>query len=91
MNVSFNASQSNAVRNPSAQPLSNASAPTPEIVTSPVSSTVTSVSVASWMPRIVLPLGPIRSPIFSWLIWIVTMRGAYLLMSLRGSARCCSM
>ena len=36
------------------------------------------------MPRIVLPLGPIRSPIFSGLICSVTMRGAYGDRSARG-------
>ena len=41
------------------------------------SSTVSSAPVSSWMPRIVLPFGPIRSPIFSGLICSVTMRGAY--------------
>ena len=34
-----------------------------------------------------LPPGPIRAPIFSGLILTWTMRGAYLLISLRGSAR----
>src|SRR5579872_1237823 len=54
-----------------------ASPPTAAIVTNPVSSTVISAPVSSWMPRMVLPLGPMRSPIFSGLIIRVTMRGAY--------------
>ena len=31
---------------------------------------------SSWIARIVLPFGPMISPIFSGLIWIDTMRGA---------------
>src|ERR1041385_5377245 len=38
-----------------------------------------------------LPPGPMRAPIFSGLIFTVTMRGAYLLSSLRGSARVLAM
>ena len=34
-----------------------------------------------------LPPGPMSAPIFSGLIFIVSMRGAYLLISLRGAAR----
>ena len=56
------------------------------MVTSPESSTVSSAPVSSWMPRIVLPFGPMRSPIFSGLIIIVTMRGAYGDRSARGVA-----
>ncbi len=47
------------------------------MVTNPESSTVISAPVSSWIPRIVFPLGPMRSPIFSGLIVSVTMRGAY--------------
>ncbi len=32
---------------------------------------------SSWIARIVFPFGPIISPIFSGLIWIDSMRGAY--------------
>ena len=63
-----------------------ASPPTAAIVTVPESSTVSSAPVSSWMPRIVLPFGPIRSPIFSGLICIVTMRGAYWDSSARGAS-----
>src|SRR5207245_1297742 len=52
--------------------------PTAEMVTMPLSSTLISAPVCSWMLRIVLPLGPIRSPILSTVIWIVMIRGAYL-------------
>src|SRR5712692_6297686 len=58
--------------------------PTAEIVTRPLSSTLISAPVCSWMPRMVLPLGPIRSPILSGRIWMVMMRGAYLDSSERG-------
>ena len=40
--------------------------------------------VASWMPLIVLPPGPINRPIFCGSILIVNSRGAYMLISLRG-------
>ena len=36
------------------------------------------------MPLIVLPPGPMSAPIFSGLILIVSIRGAYLLSSARG-------
>src|SRR5688500_3868050 len=65
---------------------SSASPPTAAIVTRPVSSTVISAPVSSWMPRMVLPFGPMRSPIFSGLICTVTMRGAYGERSARGCA-----
>src|SRR5207245_2084490 len=58
--------------------------PTAEMVTMPLSSTLISAPVCSWMPRMVLPLGPIRSPILSGRIWMVMMRGAYLDSSERG-------
>ena len=54
------------------------------MVTSPLSSMLISAPVASWMPRIVLPLGPMTSPILSGLICIVKMRGAYFESSVRG-------
>ena len=38
-----------------------------------------SAPVSATMPLIVLPPGPMRAPIFSGLILIVSMRGAYLL------------
>ena len=56
---------------------SPASPPTAAMVTRPVSSTLILAPVASWMPRMVLPLGPMRSPILSGLICIVKMRGAH--------------
>ena len=56
------------------------------MVTSPLSSILILAPVASWIPRIVLPLGPITSPILSGLICMVKMRGAYWDSSVRGSA-----
>src|SRR2546429_334356 len=52
--------------------------PTAEMVTSPLSSTLISAPVCSWIDRMVFPLGPMMSPILSVGIWIVMMRGAYL-------------
>src|SRR6266576_513794 len=59
--------------------------PTAEMVTSPLSSTLISAPVCSWIDRMVLPLGPMMSPILSVGIWIVMMRGAYLDSCERGS------
>ena len=52
--------------------------------TVPSSSMSILAPVASWMPLIVLPPGPISRPIFSGLILTVSSRGACLLISLRG-------
>jgi len=60
--------------------------PTAEMVTSPESSTLISAPVCSWMPRMILPLGPMTSPILSGRTWIVMMRGAYLESCERGRA-----
>src|SRR5207245_503558 len=65
--------------------------PTAEMVTMPLSSTLISAPVCSWMLRIVLPLGPIRSLILSTGIWIVMIRGAYLESDERGSGIALSM
>src|SRR5678816_935218 len=59
-----------------ARAFSPASPPTAEMVTSPLSSMLILAPVASWIPRMVLPLGPMTSPILSGLICIVRMRGA---------------
>ncbi len=56
--------------------LASASPPTAEMVMMPVSSMLIRAPVASWMPRTVLPLGPMTSPILSGLIWTVSIRGA---------------
>jgi hypothetical protein len=56
--------------------LAPASPPTAATVMIPESSTEILAPVASWIPRIVLPLGPMMSPILSGLIWIVKIRGA---------------
>jgi len=45
-------------------------------VTRPSSSTSIFVPVCSWMPRMILPPGPMISRIFSGRILIVTKRGA---------------
>jgi hypothetical protein len=74
--------------------ISRARAPasdTAAIFTSPVSSMSILAPDSSWMARIVLPFGPMISPIFSGFTWIETMRGAYCEMSLRGSASVWSM
>ena len=47
--------------------------------------------VVSVMRRMVLPPGPMSRPIFSGSIWIVWMRGAYWLRSLRGAGSEASM
>src|SRR5213078_1334477 len=65
--------------------------PTAEMVTSPLSSTLISAPVCSWMERIVFPFGPMMSPIFSVGIWIVMMRGAYLDSCERGAGMARSM
>jgi hypothetical protein len=64
-----------------ARAFSPASPPTALMVTSPLSSMLILAPVASWMPRMVLPLGPMTSPILSGLICMVKIRGAYLLRS----------
>jgi hypothetical protein len=46
------------------------------MITVPSSSTSMVAPVRSWMPRIVLPPGPISLPIFSGSIMIEMMRGA---------------
>ena len=53
--------------------------------TVPSSSMSIFAPVASWMPLIFLPPGPISRPIFSGLIFIVSSRGAYGLISFRGA------
>src|SRR5256712_2068690 len=60
--------------------------PTAEMVTIPESSTLISAPVCSWMPRIILPFGPMISPILSGRTWIVMMRGAYFESCERGRA-----
>jgi hypothetical protein len=54
-------------------------------ITRPESSTSTLAPVVSWMPRITLPPGPIRSRMRSGLIQITTMRGAFSESSERGA------
>ena len=68
-----------------ARAFSPASPPTAEMVTRPLSSMLILAPVASWIPRMVLPLGPMTSPILSGLICIVKIRGAYWDSSVRGS------
>ncbi|MEY4006150.1 MAG: hypothetical protein RLZZ221_2246 [Verrucomicrobiota bacterium] len=61
--------------------------------TLPESSSAMSICapVVSVMRRMVLPPGPMSRPIFSGSIWIVWMRGAYLLRSARGAGSEASM
>ena len=48
-------------------------------------------AVASWMPLMVLPPGPMSRPIFSGWMWIMSSRGARGLMSVRGKRKVVTM